>query len=45
MIEQQHDRASRLFNGFKLFFKEDTDLMRPQDVAHLRPRPDVIVYE
>ena len=40
-----HRRASRLFNGFKLFFKEDTDLMRPQDVAHLRPRPDVIVYE
>jgi len=31
--------------GFKLFFKEDTNLMRPANVARLRPRPDVVVYE
>jgi hypothetical protein len=32
-------------NGFKLFFKEDTNMMRPSDVGRLRPRPDVVVYE
>jgi hypothetical protein len=37
------DRA--LFHGFKLFFKEDTDLMRPGNVGQLTPRPDVVVYE
>jgi hypothetical protein len=37
------DRTS--FNGLKLFFKEDTNLMRPGTVGHLRPRPDVVVYE
>jgi hypothetical protein len=34
-----------LFNGLKLFFKEDTNLMSPRDVLALRPQPDVIVYE
>jgi hypothetical protein len=33
------------FNGFKLFYKEDTDLMAPADALGLRPAPDVIVYE
>jgi hypothetical protein len=33
------------FNGFKLFYHEDTDLMRPRDVLRLIPRPDVVVYE
>ncbi|HEY3020496.1 MAG TPA: hypothetical protein VGJ32_09905 [Solirubrobacteraceae bacterium] len=34
-----------LYDGFKLFFKEDTHLFTPLDVGRLRPRPDVIVYE
>ena len=33
------------FNGFKLFYKEDTGLMTPHSVLHLRPPPDMIVYE
>jgi hypothetical protein len=33
------------YNGFKLFFHEDTGLMRPRDVLRLIPRPDVVVYE
>lgn len=33
------------FEGFKLFYKEDTDLMTPKQVLRLRPRPDFIVYE
>jgi hypothetical protein len=33
------------FNGFKLFFHEDTGLMRPRQVLRLIPRPDVVVYE
>ncbi len=32
-------------NGFKVFFKEDTDRMRPARVMALQPRPDLIVYE
>jgi hypothetical protein len=32
-------------HGFKLFYKEDTNLMRPRDVLRLRPRPELIVYE
>jgi hypothetical protein len=37
-------RAGR-FNGFKLFFHEDTHLMGPRLVMRLRPQPDVVVYE
>ncbi len=33
------------FNGFKLFFHEDSGLMRPREVLRLIPRPDVVVYE
>jgi hypothetical protein len=33
------------FNGFKLFYKEDTGLMTPAKALALEPRPDVIVYE
>ena len=33
------------YNGFKLFFHEDTDLMGPRAVLRLIPRPDVVVYE
>ena len=31
--------------GYKLFYKEDTDLMSRQQVMRLRPRPELIVYE
>jgi hypothetical protein len=31
--------------GFKLFLREDTGLMSPQQVMALRPRPDVITYQ
>jgi hypothetical protein len=33
------------FEGFKLFYHEDTDLMKPRQVLRLRPSPDVIIYE
>jgi hypothetical protein len=31
--------------GFKLFYREDTNLMRPRQVLRLKPPPDVVVYE
>ena len=31
--------------GFKLFYKEDLDLMTPRQVLRLRPPPDFVVYE
>jgi hypothetical protein len=34
-----------LHSGFKLFYREDTDLMSPREVKALRPRPDFVVYE
>jgi hypothetical protein len=37
--------APRRFNGFKLFYHEDTGLMAPGDVLRLHPAPDVVVYE
>jgi hypothetical protein len=33
------------FNGFKLFYKEDTNLMAPAKALGLKPSPDVVVYE
>jgi hypothetical protein len=33
------------FNGFKLFYEEDIDLMRPDQVLRLRPQPVLVVYE
>jgi hypothetical protein len=38
-------RPRGTYNGFKLFYEEDTGLMRPREVARLRPRPRVVVYE
>ena len=32
-------------DGFKLFYHEDTGLMKPRSVLALRPPPDLIVYE
>jgi hypothetical protein len=31
--------------GFKLFYREDIDLMTPRTVLRLRPPPDFVVYE
>ena len=31
--------------GYKLFYKEDTDLMSPAQVMRMQPRPDLVVYE
>jgi hypothetical protein len=35
----------RRYNGFKLFYHEDLNLMKPRQVLRLRPRPDLVVYE
>ena len=35
----------RRYNGFKLFYQEDTNLMKPDEVLRLRPQPDLVVYE
>jgi hypothetical protein len=35
----------RRFNGFKLFYQEDLNLMNPAQVLRLRPEPDLVVYE
>ena len=32
-------------HGFKLFYREDVNLMTPQRVMRLRPRPELVVYE
>ena len=37
--------AVRFHDGFKLFYREDTNLMTPGAVLDLRPPPDLIVYE
>jgi hypothetical protein len=39
----QGDR--RFHKGFKLFYEEDTNLMSPEQVLQLRPRPEIVVYE
>jgi hypothetical protein len=38
-------RTRHLRRGFKLFYKEDANLLRPAQVMRMNPRPDVIVYE
>jgi len=35
----------RRFNGFKLFYEEDVNLMKPKQVLRLKPQPDLVVYE
>jgi hypothetical protein len=38
--------AERRFHaGFKLFYHEDTNLMKPRQVLRLRPPPEFVVYE
>jgi hypothetical protein len=38
-------RQAPWFNGFKLFYHEDVNMMTPRAVLRLRPPPDVIIYE
>lgn len=38
-------KGSGLFSGFKLFYKEDVDLLGPRAVLKLKPPPDLVVYE
>jgi hypothetical protein len=35
----------RRYNGFKLFYHEDLNLMSPKQVLRLRAKPDLVVYE
>jgi len=35
----------RRYNGFKLFYHEDVNLINPKRVLRLRPQPDLVVYE
>jgi hypothetical protein len=39
-----HD-GTRFRRGYKLFYEEDTNLMRPRSVLALQPPPDFVVYE
>jgi hypothetical protein len=38
-------RRDRLYDGIKLFYEEDTNILTPGRVLRLRPRPDVVIYE
>jgi hypothetical protein len=38
-------RTPGVRRGFKLFYEEDPDLMRPRQVMGMVPHPDVVVYE
>jgi hypothetical protein len=40
-----HPRVRHVHDGFKLFYKEDTNTMTPSEVLRMRPRPDVVIYE
>jgi hypothetical protein len=37
--------TSRWYNGFKLFYHEDLNLLPPRIVLGMRPRPSVVIYE
>src|SRR3954466_14689712 len=38
-------RGRPFADGYKLFYHEDTNLMAPDDVMRMQPRPDLVVYE
>jgi hypothetical protein len=38
-------RGRPFADGYKLFYHEDTNLMKPADVMRMHPRPDLVVYE
>lgn len=42
---RQFARRNPFFNGFKLFYEEDSGLFGPGQVVRLKPPPDVVVYE
>ena len=37
--------ARRLFDGFSLFYRRDTPLLRPASVLALVPEPDFLLYQ
>jgi hypothetical protein len=37
--------GKKFHDGFKLFYREDTGLMKPRSVLGLKPPPDLVVYE
>ncbi|HEV2813147.1 MAG TPA: hypothetical protein VGW10_07855 [Solirubrobacteraceae bacterium] len=43
--EQFTSEAVRFHDGFKLFYKEDVNLMTPGAVLDLKPPPDLVIYE
>jgi len=43
--DQFTDEAVRFHDGFKLFYREDVNLMAPRHVLRLTPPPDLVVYE
>jgi hypothetical protein len=38
-------QAPDAYHGFKLFYEEDTGIMRPAAVERMRPKPVLVVYE
>jgi hypothetical protein len=38
-------QAPDFYHGFKLFYEEDTDIMRPRQVLKMKPKPVLVVYE
>lgn len=38
-------RTPGLHNGFKLFYREDINLLTPERVLRMKPRPEFVVYE
>ena len=37
--------TGRFFHGFKVYYRQDPDLMAPVAILGLRPTPDVIIYQ
>lgn len=47
-VSKYHAFAKRrpgLYNGFKLFYREDIDVLPPHRVLKLNPQPNLVVYE
>jgi hypothetical protein len=38
-------QAPDFYHGLKLFYEEDTDIMRPRQVLKMKPKPVLVVYE
>lgn len=37
--------GDHFFDGFKLFYHEDTNVLAPRQVVRMRPSPQIVVYE